>query len=77
MEETINEIIECAVKWISADSDNPDTPSGKWQEAFTLLRQAPAMLEVCHAAVDEAGDDAYISRYLDLARAVLVEIEQT
>lgn len=40
---TIEEIIECAVRWTSADADNPDTPSADWQAVIPVLKCAPAM----------------------------------
>ena len=71
---TIHEIVECAVKWVSADADNPDTPSPDWQRAIGLLKAAPEMratlaegAEVAQQVVDnwESGDLAGAVRTLE------------
>jgi L-fucose mutarotase/ribose pyranase (RbsD/FucU family) len=38
-----------------------------------LIAAAPDLLEACEAAIKEAGDDKYVARYLDLARAAIAK----
>lgn len=70
---TIHEIVECAVKWVSADADNPDTPSPEWQGVIPLIKSAPDMraaitdgVEAAQSVVDnwESGDLASAVRGL-------------
>lgn len=70
----IEEIIECAVNWNSADADHPDTPPTKWQDVFPVLKAAPAMktdlesgINAAQTVVDrwERGDLADAVRALD------------
>ena len=41
--QVIDQIIECAVLWISADADNPETLPKEWQAVLPLLRTAPRL----------------------------------
>lgn len=78
---TIDEIVECAVKWVSADADNPDTPSPEWQEVMGLIKAAPEMrgaltegVEAAQKVMDswESGDLAgavrTLQKWLETAR---------
>lgn len=38
--DTLDEIFDSAVNWISADADNPDTPPEAWQVCFEYVRTA-------------------------------------
>lgn len=80
VQSTIDELIECAIKWASADADNPDTPSPEWQQVIPLLKAAPALhadlkdgIEHAQAVVDtwETGNLA------DAVRALRAWMETT
>ena len=67
---TIHEIVECAVKWISADADNPDTPSSDWQRAIPLMKAAPEMLDIIVEGAKVAQEVVVNWESGDLAAAV-------
>lgn len=38
--DTLENIFDCAVNWISDDADHPDTPPEDWQDCFEQTRRA-------------------------------------
>lgn len=78
---TIHEIVECAIKWVSADADNPDTPSPEWQGVIPLIKSAPDMRDTITDGIaaaeqvvcnwergDLAGTVRELKRWMETAR---------
>ncbi|MBN8929947.1 MAG: hypothetical protein J0H19_25425 [Rhodospirillales bacterium] len=50
--ETIAEIFNCAVNWISADADRPESLPPEWREVMEWIEKTPGALQDCLSAMD-------------------------
>jgi len=67
---TIDELVESAVCWISADADHPDTPPEEWQRAIVLIQAAPDLLAVAKEIAEAPCDLLKSERHIRLWAAI-------
>jgi hypothetical protein len=53
-EAIVDEIYDCAIRWISEDADRPDTPPTHWQETYAVMQAMPDLLSACKEAEEAA-----------------------
>ena len=69
----VDEIVDCAVRWISADADYPATPPGAWQQVIPAMRLSPDLLVAARKVV-EGWEKAHLAEAVrglaDVVRAI-------